>query len=80
MERRRFVHLAGPASASAIFPGEMLTPLTPPRDTGQPLVVINHGASEETGVRMLAEQLEKTYPEQKVIHYGQGCGYEWVTG
>ncbi len=49
------------------------------RDTGHPLVVINHGASEEAGVRMLAEQLEKKYPERKVIHYAQGCGYRWVT-
>jgi putative NIF3 family GTP cyclohydrolase 1 type 2 len=50
------------------------------RDTGLPLVVINHGASEEAGVRMLAEHLEKAYPERRVIHYAQGCGYEWVTG
>lgn len=50
------------------------------RDTGHPLVVINHGTSEEAGVRMLSEHLAKTYPERKVIHYAQGCGYEWVTG
>jgi putative NIF3 family GTP cyclohydrolase 1 type 2 len=50
------------------------------RDTGLPLVVINHGTSEEAGVRMLSEHLAKTYPERKVIHYAQGCGYEWVTG
>lgn len=48
------------------------------RDTGHPLVVINHGTSEEAGVRMLSERLKKTYPERKVIHYAQGCGYEWV--
>jgi hypothetical protein len=50
------------------------------RDTGHPLVVVNHGATEEAGVRGLSEFLEKHYPERKVIHYAQGCGYDWVTG
>jgi len=50
------------------------------RDTGHPLVVINHGASEEAGVRLLSAHLKKAYPEHKVVHYPQGCGYEWVTG
>jgi putative NIF3 family GTP cyclohydrolase 1 type 2 len=50
------------------------------RDTGHPLVVINHGASEEAGVRMLSEQMKSTFSDRKVIHYAQGCGYEWVTG
>ena len=49
------------------------------RDTGHPLVVVNHGATEEAGVRGLAEFLAKTYPDRKVVHYAQGCGYEWVT-
>jgi putative NIF3 family GTP cyclohydrolase 1 type 2 len=49
------------------------------RDTGHPLVVINHGTSEEAGVRLLSEHLKKTYPERKVFHFAQGCGYEWVT-
>jgi hypothetical protein len=48
------------------------------RDTGHPLVVVNHGATEEAGVRGLSEFLTKTYPERKVVHYPQGCGYEWV--
>lgn len=50
------------------------------RDTGHPLVVVNHGATEEAGVRGLSEFLKKHYPERPVIHYPQGCGYEWVTG
>jgi len=50
------------------------------RDTGHPLVVVNHGATEEAGVRGLAEFLKKRYPERQVIHYAQGCGYDWVTG
>jgi putative NIF3 family GTP cyclohydrolase 1 type 2 len=50
------------------------------RDTGYPLVVVNHGTSEEAGVRLLAEHLKATYPGRKIVHYPQGCGYEWVTG
>jgi hypothetical protein len=50
------------------------------RDTGHPLVVVNHGATEEAGVRGLSEHLKKTYADRKVIHYAQGCGYDWVTG
>ncbi len=50
------------------------------RDTGHPLVVVNHGATEEAGVRGLSEFLKEHYPERQVIHYAQGCGYEWVTG
>jgi putative NIF3 family GTP cyclohydrolase 1 type 2 len=49
------------------------------RDIGHPLVVVNHGATEEAGVRGLSEFLARTYPERNVIHYAQGCGYEWVT-
>jgi putative NIF3 family GTP cyclohydrolase 1 type 2 len=48
-------------------------------DTGHPLVVVNHGATEEAGVRGLSESLAKAYPERRVVHYVQGCGYEWVT-
>lgn len=50
------------------------------KDTGWPLVVINHGTSEEAGVRKLSEYLKMTYPDRKVIHYAQGCTYEWVAG
>jgi len=50
------------------------------RDTGHPLVVINHGASEEAGVRALSAFLKKAYPERKVVHYAQGCGYDWIEG
>ena len=50
------------------------------RDTGWPLVVINHGTSEEAGVRKLSGHLKTTYPERKVLHYAQGCTYDWVTG
>lgn len=49
-------------------------------DTGIPLVVINHGTSEEFGMRLLNEHLQKTFPQFKVIHFDQGCGYRWVSG
>lgn len=48
-------------------------------DTGQPLVVVNHGATEEAGVRGLSEFLAGRYAGRKVVHYPQGCGYDWVT-
>jgi hypothetical protein len=48
-------------------------------DTGRPLVVVNHGASEEAGVRALSEHLQKAFPEHGVLHFAQGCGYRWVT-
>ncbi len=50
------------------------------RDTGWPLVVIDHGTSEEAGVRKLSEHLRTVYPDRKVLHYAQGCTYDWVTG
>jgi putative NIF3 family GTP cyclohydrolase 1 type 2 len=49
------------------------------KDTGHPLVVINHGTSEEAGMRMLAAHLRKAYPDRTVVHYPQGCTYDWVT-
>jgi hypothetical protein len=48
-------------------------------DTGHPLVVVNHGATEEAGMRGLSEFLAKTYTGRKVVHYPGGCGYDWVT-
>lgn len=49
-------------------------------DTGRPLVVINHGTSEEYGIRMLNEQLANAFPSIEVIHFNQGCSYKWITG
>ena len=48
-------------------------------DTGIPLVVINHGVSEENGMRLLNEFLSKTFPEFEFIHFNQGCSYKWIT-
>ena len=49
------------------------------QDTGIPLVVLNHGTSEENGVRLLSEHLQSACPHVPVIHFNQGCGYRWVT-
>jgi putative NIF3 family GTP cyclohydrolase 1 type 2 len=48
-------------------------------DTGNPLIVINHGTSEEEGMRMLNEQLQLNIPSIEFIHINQGCGYRWIT-
>lgn len=48
-------------------------------DTGNPLVVINHGTSEEMGVRLLNEYLRKYIPSIEFIHIDQGCDFQWIT-
>lgn len=48
-------------------------------DTGNPLVVINHGTSEEMGMRLLNDFLRKSFPSFEFIHFGQGCSYNWIT-
>lgn len=48
-------------------------------DTGKPLVVINHGTSEEMGMRLLNEYLSKNIPGIEFIHISQGCSYNWIT-
>lgn len=48
-------------------------------DTGKPLVVINHGTSEEMGMRLLNEYLSKNIPGIEFMHIRQGCSYNWIT-
>jgi putative NIF3 family GTP cyclohydrolase 1 type 2 len=48
-------------------------------DTGKPLVVINHGTSEEMGMRLLNEHLRKNIPSIDFIHLSQGCSYKWIS-
>ena len=48
-------------------------------DTGHPLVVVNHGTSEENGMIMLNEFLKKNFSKIDVIHFKQGCTYKWIT-
>jgi len=47
-------------------------------DTGNPLIVINQGTSEEMGVRLLNEHLSKHIPSLEFLHMNQGCDYKWV--
>ena len=49
-------------------------------DTGKPLVVVNHGTTEEFGIKLLSEHLTEAFQDYKVIHYKQGCTYKWVSG
>ena len=48
-------------------------------DTGHPLIVINHGTSEEMGMRSLNQIIREQYPDIETIHISQGCTYEWIT-
>jgi len=48
-------------------------------DTGEPLIVINHGTSEEMGMRSLNQIIKQKFPDIDVIHFNQGCTYKWIT-
>jgi putative NIF3 family GTP cyclohydrolase 1 type 2 len=48
-------------------------------DTGHPLIVINHGVSEEMGIRSLNRIIKERYPEIEVKHFSQGCTYDWIS-
>ena len=49
-------------------------------DSGYPVVVINHGTSEEWGVRRLAEIIAAGHAGLSVRLLPQGCGYRWIPG
>jgi putative NIF3 family GTP cyclohydrolase 1 type 2 len=49
-------------------------------DTGMPLIVINHGTSEENGMVLLNQHLSRAFPEIEFVHFNQGCSYKWITG
>lgn len=49
-------------------------------DSGYPLVVIDHGTSEEWGVHTLAGLLETQFPELGVQLERQGCSFRWIPG
>jgi len=48
-------------------------------DTGKPLIVVNHGTSEEFGVRSLNNHLKSVFKNHEVIHFPEGCSYRWIT-
>jgi putative NIF3 family GTP cyclohydrolase 1 type 2 len=49
-------------------------------DTGRPLIVINHGTTEEMGMRMLNKLIKQKFPSLETVHFKQGCTYQWITG
>jgi putative NIF3 family GTP cyclohydrolase 1 type 2 len=49
-------------------------------DSGQPLIVINHGTSEEMGMKSLNQIIRQKFPNIETIHFDQGCSYKWITG
>lgn len=49
------------------------------RDTGLPLAVVNHGASEESGMAELTDWLNTRALGVPFVHHVQGCAYRWVT-
>lgn len=48
-------------------------------DSGYPLAVINHGTSEEWGVRRLAQRIEEHFPAIPVRLIPQGCSHRWIS-
>ncbi len=55
------------------------TQTTYAEDSGKPLIVVNHGTSEEAGVRALNNHLKETFKNYEVIHFNKGCTYKWIT-
>lgn len=49
-------------------------------DSGRPLIVINHGTSEEAGIRVLNQLIRQKFPKLETVHFDQGCSYKWITG
>ena len=54
------------------------TQTTYAEDSGKPLVVVNHGTSEEAGARSLNRHLKTVYPDIDVIHFNEGCTYRFI--
>jgi hypothetical protein len=55
------------------------TQTTYARDSGKPLVVINHGTSEEPGIVALNQHLKGVFLDYDVKHFNQGCSYKFIT-
>jgi len=47
-------------------------------DSGYPLVVIDHGTSEEFGMRLLNKRIKEAFPGHEVVHFEQGCSFQWI--
>jgi putative NIF3 family GTP cyclohydrolase 1 type 2 len=44
-------------------------------DTGSPMIVVNHGVSEDCGMDSLRDQIELIVPDVPVYRIKQGCSY-----
>jgi len=42
-------------------------------------VVVNHGSTEEFGMKELSIQLNKALDKHETLHFEQGCSYRWIT-
>lgn len=47
-------------------------------DSGFPLLVVDHGTTEEWGVRELAERLRRGLPGLSIRRVAQGCSHRWI--
>jgi putative NIF3 family GTP cyclohydrolase 1 type 2 len=47
-------------------------------DSGKPLLVVNHGTSEEAGALALNKHLRESFRDHEVIHFNEGCTYKWI--
>jgi len=48
-------------------------------DTGKPMVVVNHGTTEEAGVMALNNHLKEVFNNYEIIHFNEGCSYKWIS-
>ena len=75
----RFVELGADMAVTINDRVKTWTELSWANDAGYPLVVIDHGTSEEWGVRALAKVIAARWPELPVQSLPQGLSYTWVT-
>ena len=50
------------------------------KDTGKPLIILNHDATEESGMAELTEYLKQKLAYIVFTHFVQGCSYKWIAG
>ncbi|MHA2391094.1 MAG: Nif3-like dinuclear metal center hexameric protein [Promethearchaeota archaeon] len=48
------------------------------KDTGIPIIIVNHSLSEEPGMRTLAEYIESVFPDVPVKHIPVGCIFQSI--
>jgi len=48
------------------------------RDSGIPIIIVNHATAEEPGMRTLAKYIQRQFPEVPVVHVPTGCLYRTI--